>query len=309
MYLVTGGAGFIGSHTVELLLGEGHAVRVLDDLSTGRRANLAGLDVDLVEGSITDPATVASAMVGVERVIHLAARVSVPGSIARPLAYDHTNVRGFLHVLEAAREVGVKRVVYASSCAVYGSIPGLPKREDAPLAPESPYASSKMANEAYARAYSRTMGVSAVGVRYFNVFGPRQDPAGPYGAVIPKFVDRALRGQSLTIYGDGEQGRDFVSVKDVARANVRASQTTAGGGMAFNIGGGRMTTVNQLAAEVVEGVGPHVKVVHSDPRPGDILLSLADIRQASEVLGWAPEAAFDVALSDTVAWFRAQLTT
>ncbi len=303
MWLVTGGAGFIGSHTVELLRKKGHSVRVLDNLSTGSRDNLEGLDVELMVGSIEDPDAVARAMKGVERVVHLAARISVPESVESPLLYDATNVHGTLQVLEGARRAGVQRVSLASSCAIYGSLPGLPKLETSPIHCESPYAANKAANEMYARSYSETMGLEVVALRYFNVFGPRQDPAGPYGAVIPKFVEWALAGQTLTIFGDGEQGRDFVSVRDVARANVMAASGDAGAGEVFNVGGGRMMTINQLAAQVSAAVPHEVSFRHEAPRPGDVRASMASVDKASEILGWKPEADFDAALAETVEWF------
>ncbi len=304
MFLVTGGAGFIGSHTVRQLLQQGHAVRVLDNLSTGSRSNLEGLDVELMVGSIERDADVERALVGVERVIHLAARISVPESVGDPLAYDLTNVHGHLRVLTLAAEAGVRRVVYASSCAVYGSVPGLPKREESPLAPESPYAASKAANELYAAAVQASMGLEAVGLRYFNVFGRGQDPSGPYGAVIPLFASWALAGKPLLVHGDGEQGRDFVHVSDVARANVLAAVAPEVAGGVFNIGGGRMTTVNQVAAAIRVVVGDQVVVEHGPARAGDVRLSMADISAAS-TWGWRPTVDFDQALLDTVAWFKA----
>jgi nucleoside-diphosphate-sugar epimerase len=305
--LVTGGAGFIGSHTVAAALSAGHRVRILDDLSTGSRDNLEGMDVELIEGSITDPEVVARAMVGIDRVVHLAAKISVPDSVANPLAYDAVNVHGFLRVLEAARAADVQRVVYASSCAVYGSLPGLPKHEHDRLAPESPYAASKSADEQYAIAYARTMGLSTVGLRYFNVFGQRQDPSGPYGAVIPKFVERALQGRPLTIFGDGEQGRDFVHVSDVARANLTAATVDIDGHV-FNVGTGRMLTVNQVAQAVRAVVGEHVQTVYEPQRPGDIRFSRADV-EAAATWGFRAEADFERALEDTIRWFRDQASS
>jgi len=292
---------------VEVLLSKGHKVRVLDDLSTGYLHNLEGMDVDVVEGSIEDPEVVARAMEGIERIIHLAAKISVPDSVARPIAYDRTNAHGFLTVMEAARAAQVKRVVYASTCAIYGSLPGLPKRESDALQPESPYASSKASNEMYAAAYHASCGVSSVGLRYFNVFGPRQDAKGPYGAVIPRFVERALRGDDLTIFGDGGQGRDFVNVRDVARANVAAALTPGVGGRVFNVGGGRMTTIQDLAETVLAGVPTTSSIVHLDPRPGDLRFSYADTSAIQEALGWSPQEPFDEALAETVAYFRSLL--
>lgn len=303
MYLVTGGAGFIGHHTVRALRAEGHPVRVLDDLSTGDRSRLEGLGVELLVGSITDGPAVAEAMRGVERVIHLAAKVSVPDSWARPAVYDHTNVHGFVQVLAAAKAAGVAQVAYASSCAVYGSLPGLPKAEDAPLQPESPYAATKAANESYAAAWSAAGGLDVVGLRYFNVFGPGQDPSGPYGAVIPTFVELALAGRTLTIHGDGEQGRDFVPVSEVVRANLAAVRTPGVGGRVFNVGAGRMLTINQLADAVAAVLGRPVAREHGPARQGDVRFSRADVQAAAEALDWRAEADFEAALDETVRWF------
>lgn len=302
MYLVTGGAGFIGGHTVAALMEGGAAVRVLDDLSTGDARRIAG--AELVVGDVADPDAVARAMDGVTHVIHLAAKVSVPASWDDPTGFEHTNGGGFVCVLRAARAAGVGRVVYASSCAVYGSLPGLPKREGDPVAPESPYAATKLANEAWASAYSRASGVSVVGLRYFNVFGPGQDPRGPYGAVIPRFVEAALSGSPLTVFGDGEQGRDFVSVHDVARANVSACHAPDVGGRTFNIGSGRMMTINELIGVVGEVVGATPARVALPSREGDVRLSMADISSAQALLGWEPRADFGAALANTVASFR-----
>ncbi len=304
MILVTGGAGFIGSHTVRALRGEGREVRVLDDLSTGKAARLDGLGAELRVGSITRRADVEAALRGVSAVIHLAARISVAESVEDPHGYEAVNVGGFITLLEAAQAAGVSRVVYASSCAVYGAAAGLPLAEDTPLQPLSPYAATKMANEAWASASSATGGPATVGLRYFNVFGPEQDPAGPYGAVIPTFVSRALAGQALHVHGDGLQGRDFVSVRDVARANVAAALAGTSGAVVCNVGGGRMLTIAELAARVVADVAA-VPVVHGPARVGDVRESQADVRRAGALLGWRPEADFDAALREVVAWFRA----
>lgn len=306
MYLVTGGAGFIGSHTVDALLQAGHEVRVLDNLSTGRSENLAGRTVELVEGDIRDRDAVALAVGGCSHVIHLAALVSVPDSCSDPIGYDDTNARGTLHVLEAARVAGVQRVVMASSCAVYGSLVGDDgvMRETDALAPESPYAVSKAINEMYAVCYSRALGLSCTALRYFNVFGARQDAHGPYGAVIPRFVGAAIAGGDLTIYGDGEQGRDFVSVKDVARANVMASQSIAAHGRVYNIGTEHMLKVNHLASVVLDVVGSASRVVHVDERPGDIRFACSDSSRARAELKWTATEDFEWALRRAVEWFR-----
>lgn len=307
MYLITGGAGFIGRHTARALVARGERVRVLDDLSNsdGEAARAAG--AELIVGTVEDEDAVARVMEGVERVIHLAARASVPESWRDPQGSDRVNVGGFLRVLRAAEREGVRRVVYASSCAVYGSLPGLPKRETDALAPESPYAAGKLANEAYASAWTQGRGLEVVGLRYFNVFGPEQDPDGPYGAVIPRFVGMALRGEPLVVHGDGEQGRDFVSVHDVVRANLAAAEAPGVGGQVINIGGGRMLSVNQLAQVVADVVGVGLRRVEAPARVGDVRFSLADVSRARTLLGWAPAVDFDAALAETVGWFRGRL--
>ncbi len=306
MYLVTGGAGFIGSHTVALLLERGHRVRVLDDLSTGCRENLAGMDAELVVGSITAADTVAGVMRDVTQVIHLAAIPGVPISCDDPVASDLANVNGTVMVFQAARRVGVRRVVYASSCAIYGQTEGQAVREDTPLRPASPYAASKAADELYGRVFSETLGLSCVGLRYFNAFGTRQDPAGPYGAVIPRFAEHALRGEPLPIQGDGEQSRDFVSVRDIARANLLASTAPAGRG-AYNVGTGRRTTVNEIAAWVLEAIPTGAGIERHPPRQGDIRHMLCDPSRAQRELGWRAEADFGRAMRETVAHYRARL--
>jgi len=303
--LVTGGAGFIGSHTVAELNSRGVPVRVLDDLSTGALANLDGLDAEFIEGSITDAAAVARAVAGCSHVIHLAAMPGVPASCADPVGFDHVNVNGTVTIFDEARRAGVKRVVYASSCAIYGSRGGeTPRAEEWPARPESPYAASKAADELYAATFTHTLGLECVGMRYFNVFGSRQDPRGPYAAVIPRFVEFALRDEALTIFGDGEQSRDFVSVADVARANVEACLAPKAPGRAYNIGSGRATTVNQLAAYVLEAMETRSQVKHLEERPGDIRLMVSDPSRAAAELGWSADADFDAAMAETIAWYR-----
>lgn len=301
MILVTGGAGFIGSHTVDRLVALGRDVRVLDDLSSGRAERLPA-GVDLQVGCVTDPEAVAAAMDGVDAVLHLAAMVSVPASFDDPARCHDHNTGGLLQILRAATTAGVRRVAYASSCAVYGSLPGLPKREDGPVQPESPYAATKLANEAYASAWARE-GLTTVGLRYFNVFGPRQDPSGPYGAVIPVFVQRALAGQPLGVHGDGQQGRDFVSVLDVAAANVAALDAEVERAEVVNVGTGDMLTIAELAGRVRSLVAD-VPVVHGPARVGDVRESCADVSRASARLGWSASEDFGAALDATIAWFR-----
>lgn len=300
--LVTGGAGFIGSWTVRELLQLGHEVVVLDDFSTGHRGNLDGVNAAVVEASILDVPAVRAAVAGCQGVVHLAAGISVPASCEDPIGYDLINVHGTVNVMEAARRVRCSRLVFASSAAVYGSDPSVPKVETMRLAPESPYGAQKAADEFYGRAYSTTLGLACVGLRYFNVFGPRQDPGGAYAAVIPAFVGRTVEGQDLTVHGDGLQTRDFVSVRDVARANAAALMASGTG--VFNVGGGRATTILDLAEGVLRVVGGASRITHGPERAGDVRHSLADITAAREVLGWSPQAAFDEALAETVAWFR-----
>jgi len=307
MFLITGGAGFIGCHTARLLLAHGYAVRVLDDLSTGFRENLDGLDLDLRVGSVNDPAALTSALQGCSHVIHLAAVPGVTASIEDPVRADRANVNGTVAVFTAARSAGVSRVVYASSCAVYGQTDGRAVREDDRLHPASPYAASKAADELYGAVFSRTLGLPCVGLRYQNVYGPRQDPHGPYAAVIPRFVELGLRGCPLPIQGDGEQSRDFVAVADVARANLAAAFAPGAQGV-YNIGTGARTTVNQIAALVQRWVPGADGVEWHPPRQGDIRHMVADCTRAAEDLGWRAEADFESAMAETIGWYRGRLS-
>ncbi|WP_067052289.1 SDR family oxidoreductase [Methanofollis ethanolicus] len=294
-YIVTGGAGFIGSHIAEALRDE-HEVVVIDDFSTGHPENLRGFDVTLVEGNVADLPLLKRIFAGADGVFHQAAIASVPKSVADPLATHQANLTGTLNVLLAARDAGVRKVVLASSSAVYGESPELPKREGMLPEPLSPYAVSKLAGEHYAASFSRLYGLQAVCLRYFNVFGPRQDPSSPYSGVISIFADRILAGRPITIYGDGEQTRDFVYVADVVRANLRAMEGGAEG--VFNIARGRTTTLNALAETMMRAAGRTVEVGHAEARAGDIRHSCADITRAQETLGWAPE----WGLEDGLAW-------
>jgi nucleoside-diphosphate-sugar epimerase len=282
---VTGGAGFIGSHVVERLLAAGHEVRVLDNLSTGRRENLAavGDHVELLEADVRDRDAVGRAARGCEAVLHQAALVSVQQSIADPGASLDVNVRGTLTVLLAARAGGARRVVLASSCAVYGSASG-PLAEEAPPAPISPYGADKVAAEAYGRALHEVRGVETVALRYFNVFGPRQDPTSEYAAVIPRFATACLEGRAPVVYGDGEQSRDFVFVEDVAEANMRALDAADASGGAFNVARGESVTLNRLLDELGAVSGRRPRPVHEPSRSGDIRHSLADTRRAAASL-------------------------
>ncbi|MGH7311511.1 MAG: SDR family oxidoreductase, partial [Candidatus Rokuibacteriota bacterium] len=296
--LVTGGAGFIGSHLVERLLGDGHAVRVLDNFSTGSRANLPfadryGAALTVIEGDIRDVPTVARALAGVGVVYHQAAMRSVPRSVEDPLGANEHNVTGTLNVLQAARQASVRRVVYASSSSVYGDRPDLPKREDHPPAPISPYAVSKTAGEQYATVWSRLYGVETVGLRYFNVFGPRQDPASEYAAVIPRFILWALRGEPLQVHGDGAQSRDFTYVDNVVEANVLAGRVDGVGGEVFNVGCGARISLLDIVARLEGLLGRRFERQHTPARPGDVRHTLADIDKAKRLLGYSPVVGFD----------------
>lgn len=323
-WLVTGAAGFIGSHLVETLLGLGQGVVGLDNFSTGHRRNLdevrrsvgseAWRNFQLFEGNVADPSACREAMEGVDYVLHQAALASVPLSLADPVAADSANVRGFLNVLQAARGTCVRRVVYASSSAVYGDDPAPSKTEACVGHPLSPYAVTKAVNELYAGVFSRAFGVSAAGLRYFNVFGPRQDPAGAYAAVIPRWILALLRGQEPVVYGDGENSRDFCHVSDVVQANLLAatSSRVAGPEVVFNVGGGRRTTLKQLHSLLV---AVHRKMVpgasggelrYEPARPGDIRDSLADLSRTRRVLGYEPLCPLEEALGETLAWYRQQ---
>ncbi|HET9492531.1 MAG TPA: SDR family oxidoreductase [Methylomirabilota bacterium] len=308
--LVTGGAGFIGSHLVERLLAGGHAVRVLDNFSTGSRANLPfaaryGAALEVTEGDIRSGQTVASALAGVSLVFHQAAMRSVPRSVEDPLGANEHNVTGTLNVLEAARRTGVRRVVYASSSSVYGDRPDLPKREDQPPAPISPYAVSKTAGEQYAAVWHRLFGLETVGLRYFNVFGPRQDPASEYAAVIPRFILWGLRGEPLQVHGDGEQSRDFTYVDNVVDANVMAAHADGVGGEVFNVGCGARVSLLDIAARLETLLGRRLERRHGPARPGDVRHTLADIDKAKRMLGYMPVVGFDEGFRRTLEYFRA----
>jgi nucleoside-diphosphate-sugar epimerase len=306
--LVTGGAGFIGSHIVERLIGLGHTVRVLDDFSTGRRENLETLDgrYDLIEADVRDIAAVRGAVRDVTVVFHQAALASVPRSVDDPVTSDEVNAGGTLNVLVASRDAGVRRVVYASSSSVYGDAPELPKREDMCPRPESPYAVGKLTAEHYCRIFSSLYGLPCVSLRYFNVFGPRQDPNSQYAAVVPLFVAALLGGTAPVIHGDGEQSRDFTYVSNVVDANIEAATCEAGTGEVINVACGGTFTVNELFLKLRDLVGASVEPRHVEPRPGDVRHSFADVGRAERLLGFAPKVSFEEGLERTVAWFRAR---
>lgn len=290
-YVVTGGAGFIGSHLVEHLVGQGREVVVLDDFSTGKRENIAPWleSIELVEGSITDPAVCARALAGADYVLHQAALPSVPRSIKDPVASHAVNATGTLNILIAARDAGVKRVVYAASSSAYGNTAELPKREDMVARPLSPYAVAKLAGEQYCRAFHASFGVPTVALRYFNVFGPRQDPTSQYAAVVPKFITMALAGESPTIFGDGNQTRDFTYVANVVRANLLACEAGPDAlGEVFNVGCGERISVNDLWHRIRTLVGTEVDARYEPTRAGDVRDSLASLDRIRAVLNYEP---------------------
>jgi nucleoside-diphosphate-sugar epimerase len=307
-YLVTGGAGFIGSNLVEALLERGHAVRVLDNFSTGKRENLAAFvdDIDLVEGDLTDPADVRRAANGIDVVLHEGAIPSVPRSIEDPITSNKANVTGTLNLLVAARDAGVRRVVYASSSSVYGDqAVDRAKVETMLPMPISPYAVDKLSGEHYCQVFHAAYGLETVALRYFNVFGPRQDPSSTYAAVIPKFITALLRGEAPTVYGDGEQTRDFTYVGNVVEGNLLAATAPAekAAGQVMNLATGDQTSLNELVDLLREFTGCDVAPVYLDPRPGDIKHSLADVSKAGERLGYETIVPFREGLRHTVAWY------
>jgi nucleoside-diphosphate-sugar epimerase len=305
-YLVTGGAGFIGSNIVEALLEHGAVVRVLDNFLTGRRENLAPFEgrFTLIEGDIRDRAAVRRAVQGCDFVLHQAALPSVPRSIADPETSHDINVTGTFNVLMAAREAKVKRVVFAASSAAYGESTAPSKREDLPVAPISPYGAGKVAGEAYCAAFSASLGLECVALRYFNVFGPRQDPKSQYAAVVPLFIQAVMQGRPPLIYGDGEQSRDFTYVANVVQANLLAATAPRAAGRVINVACGESITVNALAAAIGRAFGVSVRPTYAPPRAGDIRYSLADISLARQLLGYEPQVTFDAGMALTCAWFR-----
>lgn len=304
--LVTGGAGFIGSHLVEALVAGGCRVTVLDNLSSGNESNLqawAG-QLHFINGDIRDRRAVETAVAGCEAVFHLAAVVSVPKTTEDPIGSAAVNEAGSLNVLEAARRAAVRRFVFASSSAVYGDDPNLPKREDMPPKPLTPYAVQKLAVEYYLRVYQSLYGLETVGLRFFNVFGPRQDPSSPYSGVISIFMTRALNGEPPLIYGDGRQSRDFVFVGDAVQALVSAAKSPSAPGKVFNVGTGQSVTINGLWETVATLAGTASQPVHGPPRPGDVPHSVSAIDSARADLGWAPGVSFEKGLALTMDWYR-----
>ncbi|GAB6284837.1 MAG: SDR family oxidoreductase [Methanoregula sp.] len=307
-YIVTGGAGFIGSHIVEALADRGDEVVILDNLFSGKKTNiepfLEGTRVSFVNGSVTDPEILRTAFSGADGIFHEGAIASVPRSIANPKATNDANVTGTLNVLIAAQECGVKKIVFASSSSVYGNTLTLLKQEDMIPAPLSPYAVSKLTGEYYLRVFSEVYGLKTVSLRYFNVFGPRQDPKSEYAAVIPKFITSILAHTSPTIYGDGEQTRDFTYVKDVVQANIRAMESSAQG--VYNVAYCQRINLKELAARIMAITGISVPLTFEASRAGDVKDSLADISRASVAFGYAPAYTVTTGLEETIAWYRNQ---
>jgi UDP-glucose 4-epimerase len=306
--VVTGGAGFIGSALARALVARGDDVSVLDNFSTGKRENLQDLagQLAVVEGDILDAALLDRVFAGADVVFHEAAIPSVPRSLAAPLPSHNANATGTLNVLEAARRCQVRRVVYAGSSSAYGEPPSLPVVETMAPAPLSPYAVSKLAGEHYLRVYARVFGVQTVTLRYFNVFGPRQDPNSQYAAVIPRFITAALEGRSPTVYGDGEQSRDFCFIDNVVEANLRAADAKGASGKVFNIACGTGTSLNRVLALLGEALHRPIAAHYEPGRAGDVRHSLADISQAKTVLGYTAAVNFVAGLGKTLAWFQEQ---
>jgi nucleoside-diphosphate-sugar epimerase len=303
-YLVTGGAGFIGSHIVDRLVQDGHEVRVLDNLATGKMANVEhNLDkIEFMEESLTEFDSVKRAVEGVDYVLHQAAIPSVPRSVADPIGSNHAGITGTLNLLVAARDAGVKRVVYASSSSVYGNSPTLPKHEKMETHPLSPYALTKLAGEHYLRIFTELYGLETVSLRYFNVFGPRQDPRSEYAAVIPKFITLIARGERPTIYGDGLQSRDFTYVSNNVNANLLACAASGIAGQVFNIACGERFTLLDLVGAINRILGTSIEPILEDERPGDVKHSLADISKAREAMGFEPTISFAEGLERLVRW-------
>ncbi len=311
-YLVTGGAGFIGSHLVDALIKQGGKVTILDNLSNGKRENLNGAfsvskQVRLIEGDVSDPKVSSEAIKGVDVVFHQAAVGSVPKSVSDPKGSHQANATGTLELLIAAKEARVKKFVNAASSSAYGDTPELPKRENMPANPFSPYAATKLAQEQYCRAFAVSYGMETISLRYFNVYGPRQDPNSQYAAVVPKFFCAYLKGEPPIIFGDGEQTRDFTYVGDVVAANLKASRMNGAQGEVFNIAGGKKISINGLAKMIQDLVGKAVQPKYVEARPGDIKHSIADISLAKERLGWQPTVLLEQGLRECLVWYQENL--
>jgi UDP-glucose 4-epimerase len=311
-YLITGVAGFIGSNLAHTLIERGEEVRGIDDLSHGRLENLNGIQdkMDFRQADITNDEAIYSACEGMDYVLHQGARGSVPRSLADPVGSNHANVVGTLKVLWSAKQTGVKRIVYASSSSVYGDTPILPKREDMPCAPISPYAVSKYAGELYAQSFSKVLGLETVSLRYFNVFGPRQHPTSQYAAVIPKFIRAMLQGESPVIFGDGKQSRDFTYIDNVVSANLLACRAPAeqASGRVFNVAAGESFSLNELYALLQNILGRHQPATYTASRSGDVRDSLADTSRAQQAMGYKTLVDFKEGVRRTVEWYRRELS-
>jgi UDP-glucose 4-epimerase len=305
MYLVTGGAGFIGSHIVQRIVAMGERVRVFDNFSSGKQENLCGLEekVEVIFGDLLDQGVLSKAMEGVEVVFHQAALRSVPFSVENPALVNRVNVEGTVNVLIAARDARVTRVVYASSSSVYGDSLELPKSEHSLPKPVSPYAVSKLAGEYYCRVFSQLYGLETVSLRYFNVYGPRQDPTSQYAAVIPRFIHWSIRGEPLEVHGDGLQSRDFTYIDNVVSANLLAAQCRDGIGEVFNVGQGSAHTLLDLANLLQDIFGMELRLLHTRGRPGDVRHTLADISEAERYLDYRPEVSFEDGIVRTARYF------
>ena len=310
-YLVTGGCGFVGSHLVEALVQKGERVRVFDNCSTGKAENIAHLknQIELIDGDLRELETVHQAVAGIDYIFHQGARPSVARSLADPILSNNVNINGTLNLLVAARDAGVKRVVYAASSSAYGNIPTLPRSETLPPQPASPYAITKYVGECYCRVFTQVFGLDTVALRYFNIFGPRQNPRSQYSAVIPKFIHTYLHGNSPTIEGDGEQSRDFTYIANAVHANLLACHAEGVAGEVFNIGCGQQTSINRLANLIGEMMGADAKPVYTASRPGDVRHSRADIRKAQRLLGYEPKVELRAGLRQTIDWFLQRCET
>ncbi|MCP2519612.1 SDR family oxidoreductase [Candidatus Aminicenantes bacterium AC-708-M15] len=308
-YLVTGGAGFIGSNIVRFLIKKGERVRVLDNFLTGKKENLASISdkIELIEGDIRHFEICLKATEGVDYVLHQAALPSVPRSVEDPLTTSEININGTLNILLASLKNKIKRVVYASSSSIYGDSPILPKREEMMPSPLSPYAITKLTGEYFCKVFYQIYGLETVILRYFNVFGPYQDPASQYAAVIPKFIKAMLKGEKPVIYGDGEQSRDFTYVDNVVIANILSAIKKDASGKVFNIATQKRITINELVKEINSILKTNIEPEYAPPRPGDIKHSLADITAAKKILGYDPEIQFREGLEKTVNWFKNKL--
>ena len=309
-WLVTGGAGFIGSHLAQTLVDRGETVRIADDLSTGRRANLAAIDgrAEVLTGDLADVSFARAAVDGMEYVLHQAAIPSVPRSVTDPLTSHRSNLDATVSLLVAARDAGIRRLVYAGSSSAYGNTNDLPKREDMTPQPLSPYALQKLVGEQYLQLFTALYGLDTVTIRYFNVFGPRQDPSSPYSGVIALFITRLLAGEPPIITGDGEQTRDFTYIDNVVDGVLRAATSPAAAGQVINVATGRRISINQLASTLLALLGSPLTPVYVESRAGDVRDSLADLTRARTLLGYEPHVSFEDGLQRTIDWYRTQAT-